>query len=184
MGKKIGEILKTLIHEETHITFDEQGKVITLLESEDLKASALRSVTIKGIEEFYFALKLDHNKYKFLGTIFKDVKHIGKACDAVIFCRVKDRNYIFLIELKSQKADYVPEKIKSTKAFLDYLGSLLSKYYQLDLKGFIQVSILFDRKANKGKPNLVEKDEEKYYHHGFKNPDNEVRIRLFIEEYS
>ncbi len=182
--EKIGEVLKDLIVEETHIVFDEQNKIITLFE-EDLKASALRSVTIKGIEKCYFALKLDHNKYKFLGTIFeKEVKNIGKACDAVIFCRIKDRNYIFLIELKSKEADYVPEKIKSTKAFLDYLSSLLSKYYKLDLAEFTQISILFDRKPNKGKPNLVEKDEEKYYHHGFKRPDNEVRITLFTGEYS
>ncbi len=178
--KTIGEVLKMLMHQETHLVFDEQRKVITLLESENLKASNLRSVTIKGIEEFYFALKLDREKHKFLGTLFNEVSNIRKACDAVIFCRIKDKKYIFLVELKSEDADHIPEKIKSTKAFLDYLNSIVSKYYQIDLHEFTRISILFDRKVNKGKPNLVEKRAEKYYHHGFNKPDDEVRILQFI----
>ncbi|TAD94779.1 MAG: hypothetical protein EAZ97_16355 [Bacteroidetes bacterium] len=180
--EKLQNALQELICENAHILFDPNTNFIKIEEEGNSKNTQLRSVEIKGFEKIYFALKLDQEGYKFLQNdkLILDAKNIKKACDAIVFGEIKQKKYIFLVELKSETADHVAEKFKSTKAFLAYLHAILDSYYQTNLEDFTKISILFDRNIVKGKPVLLDKKGEKYYHEGFKRTDNETRIRLFI----
>lgn len=178
----LSEKLSQLIHQEAHILFDEKRKVIKIEEPQNKESNELRSVIITGIQNFYFALKLDHEKHEFLGTLINNVTDIKKACDAIIFCEVNNQNYIFLVEMKSKNKEGVHEKIKSTEAFLAFLDVILKNHYKIQLiDNIIVKNILFDRKVNKGKPNKVSQKDVTFFHQGFdKQDNNEAKIRNFI----
>lgn len=179
----LSEKLSQLIHQEAHIFFDDKNKVVRIEEPQNTKSTQLRSVIIKGIQNFYFALKLDHEKHKFLGSLINDVTDIKKACDAIIFCQVNNQNYIFLVEMKSDDSEGVAEKIKSTEAFLAFLEVILQNHYKIQIIDNVKIrNILFDRKVNKGKPiGEISKKGVDFLHQGFdKQDNNEAWIRNFI----
>lgn len=188
MSKLLTDTLKTLLHEDTYIAYAD--KEITIFEEEE--DTKLKSVTIKGFDNIHFALKLDHHTRKFLGKLFNDVADIRCACDAIVFCeasvinKVPKEKYILLIELKSEDTDGVPEKIKSTKAFLIYLEAILKAYYTNVFKNFSDykiVSIVLHKKPQK--KTLISDNtlkNEHFLHQGFaKIENNETRIQPFIE---
>lgn len=188
MSKLLTDTLKSLLHEDTYISHKE--KEITIFETDaDTK---LKSVTITGFDKIHFALKLDHHTQKFLGKLFKNVAHIRCVCDAIVFCeaevmsKVPKQKYILLIELKSEDTEGVPEKIKSTKAFLTYLKAILNAYYVSafnNFKDYEIVSILLHKKPQK-KTLIAENtlQNELFLHQGFARiENNETRIQAFIE---
>jgi len=181
--EELSEKLSQLIHQDAHILFDEKNKIVKIEEPQNTDSRQLRSVIIKGIQNFYFALKLDHEKHKFLGSLINDVTDIKKACDAIIFCKVNNQNYVFLVEMKSDDSEGIIEKIRSTEAFLAFINTILRNHYKIQLIGNVHIKkILFDRKVNKGKSiNVVSKRDINFFHQGFdKQDNNEAWIRNFI----
>jgi hypothetical protein len=188
MSKLLTDTLKSLLHEDTYIPY--KDREITIFETDN--DTKLKSVTIKGFDNIHFALKLDHHTRKFLGKLFREVSDIRCACDAVVFCeaevinKVPKQKYILLIELKTEDTDGVPEKIKSTKAFLIYLEAIFKAYYTSvfnNFKDYKIVSILLHKKPQK-KTLIAENtlQNELFLHQGFaKVENNETRIQAFIE---
>lgn len=174
---RFSPILEQFIHKDAHILANHVANTITISEPQNTGRKQLHSVKITGFEKIYFALKLDHNNHPFLGDLIP--KGLWrKSVDALIFGRVNERNYIFLIELKSRTADDVVEKIRSSKAFLSFLFTIFKEHYGIDIQENVRIrSVLFDRKVIKGKPQINDKG---YYQEGFAKTDNETRIRNFI----
>lgn len=185
------QIFEDLIHEkaQTSANFHSDTKTLLLTEKpdkNDTKGSPLLSVTIENIDDVYIVMKLDETHYDFLkqdGLIKNSNKHHAhKRCDFLVFCKVKKQDYILLIELKSNKVENVPEKIKTTKAIIAFFAELLKQYYQLNIDTFTQIAILFDRKTHKttstGKAqNLLDIDII-CKHQGFDNKDKECRTYI------
>ncbi len=188
MSHKLIEALTEFIADEAQLTFNQTNNTIKIEEPENTGSKQLRSVTLKGISEFYFGLKLDHERFQFLGRLLKEGR-VRKAMDAILFCRMrkegekKAKDYVLLIELKSNDKGGIKEKIKSSKAFLGFIKVALNQYYQIDLTSFIELSILFDRKVTKrgGLPDKIALGDATYFHKGFKKQDNEVWLREFLK---
>lgn len=176
--QRFSPILEEFIHRDAHIQADQVAKTIIISEPQNTGQRQLRSVKIKGFQEIYFALKLDHEKRPFLGKLIPEGLWT-QSVDAVIFAKVNKRDYIFLIELKSNKSKKpIDGKFKSSKAFLSFLFTIFKEHYDIDIQKNVRIrSVLFDRKLNDGRPQINDKG---YYHEGFAGTDSETRIRNFI----
>jgi hypothetical protein len=181
------EIFEEIIHENSQnlSNFDKNSNSLFLKEEEDrtnTKKTQLLSVTINGIDEVYSVFKLDEKKHLFLmehGLIKKGQFH--KKCDFLVFCKIGKRNYILLIEMKSEKSDNIPEKIKSTKVIIAFLQELIQQYYYENIKEFKQVAILFDKKDTKGRAvNAYNEWEVDYKHQGFETQHAITEIGKFL----
>jgi len=155
---------------------------IKIEESED--DGSLKSVTINKFTEVYFAFKLDHRDYPFLGKLITGGIWT-RAVDAVIFGRVVDDDYIFLVELKSKaKPSESVGKFKSSRAFIAFLRTAFELHEDLPMPDNSNViSILFDAKPGSNKPSLLERDGEIFRHEGFKTSKkahHETLIHKFI----
>jgi len=190
------EALFELIEENVLIDFDEkndQNETIEIIETnhqdndyktQKSKKQKLHSVKIVGIEKIIIAFKPDDKNYHFLGGLIKDkVKHIKKACDGIIFCKIKGQNYVLLVELKSDYKDGLQDKYKAGRLFITFLNEILKSYYNIK-ENFMVINILFDTNPQKGKPmflpvpNQRNEEVEIYVQQGFqKSEGNESRIR-------
>lgn len=190
------EALFELIEENILIDFDEKNdknEVIEIKEtnhqdtnykSQKSKKQKLKSVKIVGIEEIIIAFKPDDKNYHFLGKLIKDkIKHIKKACDGIIFCKIKSQNYVLLVELKSDYKDGLQDKYKAGRLFISFLNEILKNYYNITVN-FMVINVLFDTNPQKGKPmflpvpNQRKENIEIYVQQGFqKSEGNESRIR-------
>jgi len=177
----IKKALKALICQEVRIDFDEEKKSIKIEEEQNTDSKQLRSVTIKGIDECFIAFKLDHPTNKFLGKLFNEIADLNKACDAIIFCRIKDNNYIFSIELKSNQTSEISMKFRNSQIFVGLVNGILKVHFNIE-EGFEPINILFDRKiANKAITKRKPKDVE-YFHQGLRRQDNLIQIHPFISQ--
>jgi len=181
--------LQKIIVEEVWIDFDENTKSIVLqeLDNIDKKKKTLKTVKVKGITEYYLAFKLDDPRHTFLSetnTLIAKIGDIRKAVDAVLLCRVDKFNYIFLFEMKTKRVESIPEKIKSSRAFLAFLQSILKSYEAIDISTFKMINVVFHTKVSKGKPDKVYKKGVEYLRYGFNvnqgNSKNEISIRHFL----
>lgn len=177
----IKKILQVLICEEVRIDFNEENKSIKIEEEQNIDSKQLRSVTIKGIDECFLAFKLDHPKNKFLGKLFNEVTNLNKACDAIIFCRIRDKNYIFSIELKSNETSEIATKFKNSQIFIGLINGILKIHFDFE-EEFEAINILFDRKTTTRKVTKRKPKDVEYYHQGFSKPDNFIQIHPFISQ--
>ena len=178
----IKKALQALICEEVQINFDEQNKSIKIEEEQNTDSKQLRSVTIGGIDECFIAFKLDHPTNKFLGKLFNELTDLNKACDAIIFCRIKDKNYIFSIELKSNETSDISKKFRNNQIFIGLINGILKVHFNVE-EDFTAINILFDRKISK--KNTITKRKPKdveYLHQGLKKQDNLIQIHPFISQ--
>lgn len=164
---------------------NENNKKIRSIKIEESEGDAsLKSVTINKFTEVYFAFKLDHRDYPFLGKLISN--GIWKrAVDAVIFGRVGGDDYIFLVELKSKaRLKESVGKFKSSRAFIAFLRTVFELHDNLPMPDNSNViSILFDAKPGSNKPSLLERDDEIFRHEGFKTSKkahHETFIAKFI----
>jgi len=106
---------------------------------------------------------------------------LNKACDAIIFCRIKDNNYIFSIELKSNQTSEISMKFRNSQIFVGLVNGILKVHFNIE-EGFEPINILFDRKiANKAITKRKPKDVE-YFHQGLRRQDNLIQIHPFISQ--
>lgn len=193
---KLKEIFDILIHAEAFegADFDTSSKSLMLVEKPlENNKTQLLSVTIVGIDEVYAAIKLDADRRDFLrpdglirsceGEKEENKKHHAhKKCDYIVFCRVDNTNYILLIEMKSEEAKHIPEKIKSTKAIVAYFIELINLCYNYEIEDFKQISILFDTSTNKSITEL-ERGNVRYKHQGFyKKQDGRTLMKHLIHQ--
>jgi len=179
----LSESIIDILNPITYINFNNSDDSIVVDEPNNSDNKQLKSVKIKGIQEIYAAIKFDFENISFAGRLINDGKY-KKACDAILFCKVSNKDYIFIIELKSNELDLkeVIQKFRNTKGFIEYLRVILKSYHNLeipDIESNKIISILFDRKLTR-KPTPIEKNGEKFKHQGFGCPNNEVDIRRFI----
>lgn len=192
---ELQEIFDILIHQEAFegANFDSNTKSLILTENPlENNHTQLLSVTIEGVDEVYAAIKLDADRRDFLrpdglirsceGEENQNKKHHAhKKCDYLIFCKVKTKNYVLLIEMKSSEVKQIPQKMKSTKAILAYFIELINSYYDYDeLKDFKQICILFDTNTTRGIVK-VERGNVIYKHQGFrKQQDGHTQMKHLI----
>jgi hypothetical protein len=186
---ELKDIFDILIHQEAFegANFDVNSKSLMLVEKPlENNKTQLLSVTIKGIDEVYAAIKLDTDRRDFLrpdglirsceGETDEARRHDAhKKCDYLVFCRVNTQNYVLLIEMKSDEAKHIPEKIKSSKAILAYFIELIRLCYDYELTDFKQIAILFDKNSNKSITEL-ERGNVKFKHQGFYKEQNGITL--------
>jgi hypothetical protein len=177
------ESIIEIINPITFINFNNSDDSIVVDEPKNLENKQLKSIKINGIQEVYAAIKLDLENVPFTGRLINEGKY-KKACDAILFCKVNNKDYIFIIELKSNELNLneVIQKFRNAKCFIEYLRVILKCYHNIDIPDIDNnkiISLLFDRKLTR-KPTIVDKNGEKFKHQGFGNPNNEVDIRRFI----
>ncbi len=191
---KLQDIFDVLIHEEAFegASFYAPSKSLMLIEKPlENNNTQLLSIEINGIDEVYAAIKLDADRRDFLrpnglirnceGEIEEKRKHHAhKKCDYLVFCKIGTNNYILLIEMKSEEAKHIPEKIKSTKAIVAYFIELINLYYGYELTHFKQIAILFDKSVKRYITEL-EKDNVRYKHQGFKEQNGVTVIQPFLK---
>lgn len=194
---ELQEIFDILIHQGAFegANFDSTSKSLMLTENPlENNHTQLLSVTIEGIDEVYATIKLDADRRDFLrpNGLIRSCEseetenrkhHAHKKCDYLIFCKVKTKNYVLLVEMKSSEAKHIPEKMKSTKAIFAYFVELINLYYNYDeLKDFKQICILFDTNINK-RITEIERENVKYKHQGFgKQQVGRIQMKHLIHQ--
>jgi len=135
-----------------------QNYQITLIEEDNYnKENSFTEITLQGFNDIYFAIKFD--KFPFLHgrkdsiENFEDslliAENIRKSCDYIIWAKFEEHKIILLVELKSRNNDFVSEKFKSSKAFIEYLKSLLNEFYNFSTEDYKIIAFLINDKANK-----------------------------------
>ncbi len=115
-----------------------------------------RDVEISGFD-LAFAFKLD--TFGIFSPYFsKRNIHINKGCDLSIFALIDGLVYIFLCELKSTKSSGFKYQIRNSELFINYLKSLMSEYYGVEIEKFKTRYILISTKhTNKNLTKKVHK---------------------------
>lgn len=173
--------LSEIIADEVQNTIEEGQKEITIIE-EKAELHGLHSVTLTKISQIYFAFKPDDDKYRFLNQLIKK-SELLKSVDTILFCSVRGKNYVFLIELKSSERKKLAHKYKSARVLVDFIKSALKIYFDNNSLDTFQVkSVLLDTRATK-KVTILNTKGEIYYHKGFGNRRRgETPIQVFTDE--
>jgi len=107
-------------------------------------------------EDSTFAFELDSKdircsrKHK-LSPYFEDKQGLDKGNDAIIFTTIKDKQYIFICELKDGATGYISQ-FKSSFCFVEYLKSILKTFHNFKLDDAIIKYIVFSTKATAVNP--------------------------------
>jgi len=88
------------------------------------------------------AIKCGHNTK--LSPYFEDKKGLDKGNDGIIFTTIKDKNYVFICELKDSSKGHIAQ-FKSTSCFIDYLKSILKRFYKINTDDLIFKYIVFSK---------------------------------------
>lgn len=161
------------------------NNIIIEIKEDGLEAKLEKVVLTNFIEKKVFAFKMDDKNIKSICNIFDDsVEFFNKACDAIIFAEIKNKKYIFICELKSDRPKFneYEKQFKSSNAFLDYLSSLLEHFYDIDLKEFKRKNILFMSGSSTRQTTGIKYKEKIYILKETKcnTPDETRDIREFI----
>ena len=179
--ENIKKALETLICEQVRINFDEEKKSIKIEEEQNTDSKQLRSVTIEEIDECFIAFKPDHPTHKPLGKFFNEITDLNKACDAIIFCQIRNKNYVFSIELKSSETSEISTKFKNSQVFVGLINSILNVHFDIE-EDFEAINILFDRKTTNKKITKRKPKNVEYFHKGFGKSNNSIKIHPFISQ--
>jgi hypothetical protein len=136
----------------------------------------LKKVILEGFanEVKFMAFKLGSPKLRMSQYLSKSQKKINKGCDAVIAAEISGNKYIFFCELKSDSPKGYKDQFLSSHAFVDYIDSLIRKFYELSLGKFKKIYVLFTSKKKLPKTTV--------YPGAQKRPSTWInKIPLFIE---
>lgn len=147
------------------------GSVVIKENAENAK---LRGVKIVGLEQDCLAFKLDDKNEKnsqISRYINKSQKNVNKGCDGIIATKFGEKYYILVCELKSDNPKGFEEQMKSSHAFLDYIQSLLERFFDSSISEFVRVNVLFSTKVykmpvspRKAKPQKLSRNGVEYLH--------------------
>ncbi|HAI70434.1 MAG TPA: hypothetical protein DCM38_13485 [Gammaproteobacteria bacterium] len=138
------------------INHNGQGTVILEEKGQDAK---LKKVTLRGFDAAQtFAFKLDVEGKRISDYLNPAAEKINKSCDGIIFTCFKNKEYVFICELKSGKPvkkEYL-RQFRNSHVFVKYINHLLEEFYSLNFRETVSVKyILFDKhqknKLNKTK---------------------------------
>lgn len=156
--------LKSIIQTKYEIPITPMNSINSSVIIKETKPDAkLKRVEITGFspdETYAFTLDVeerDKNKKTISKYFSSSEENINKVCDAVIFTKLNQKDYIFFCELKSEKPkakDYMIQYQNST-LFIDYIVEILNSFYlqELPIKP-TKKYILFDTKKQEVKRNL------------------------------
>ena len=170
----IYEILRQIIDEEVMITVNKEKRNVTVPETDP--GAKLKKVILEGFtnEDKFIAFKLDLPKLRLSQYLSQSQEKINKGCDAVIAAEINGNDYIFFCELKSDSPKKYEDKFLSSHAFVDYIDSLMDKFYKLPLGEFKKIYVLFTSKKRLPKTPV--------HPHAQKKSSNRINnIPLFIE---
>lgn len=146
--------LKTFIYEKAHLKNFNSGDNSFYIKENDINAECKRIDLLKfESEESFFAFALDSDKVKCgtsqkISPFFTNKKGLDKGNDALIFTKIKGKEYIFICELKDggKARDFIPQ-LKSSICFVDYLKSILKNFYNIQTNNLIIKYIVFSQVA-------------------------------------
>jgi hypothetical protein len=175
---KLSETLTKIFNPEVivdYTQFEEGNKIkyqITLIEEDNLdKKNTLSKITLIGFNEIFLAIKFDklpflHGRKDSIEKIENSLliaENIRKSCDYIVWAEFEGQKIILLIELKSKNNDEVPDKFRSSKAFIAYIKSLLQEFYNFSIENYEIIPLLLNVKANK----IIRKVDNSYFCKGF-----------------
>lgn len=149
------EILKDIIFDKAHInTFHlsrthNKNCFVIKESSRDAKCQEINLIGFEN-QATTFGFELDINGIKKISQYFANGKGLDKGNDGIIFTRLKDRNYVFICELKDGAKGHIAQ-FKSTSCFVDYLKSILKRFYGIDTSDLIFKYIVFSKYGNNTK---------------------------------
>ena len=170
----IYKILRQIINEEVIIPFDKGKRNVIVKETNP--GAKLKKVILKGFtnEDKLMAFKLGSPKLRMSQYLNQSQDKINKGCDAVIAAEINGNGYIFFCELKSDSPKKYKDQFLSSHAFVDYIDSLIGKFYELSLGKFKKIYVLFTSKKTLAKTPV--------YPGARKRPSKRIKkIPLFIE---
>ncbi|MBT9543936.1 MAG: hypothetical protein IV090_00960 [Candidatus Sericytochromatia bacterium] len=166
----IFEALQLLIADECRWDVNSQLSANKKLKiKEENPSSTIEWVQLEGFDGPVLAFKMDSAEGKISPLLNESCKDIHKGCDAVIFARLKGKNFVFICELKSGSPKGFTQQFQSTEAFLDYLNALLSRFSAFSLCDFQRERILFSTQnknpvhSKRKSPQKIEKDSMSYF---------------------
>lgn len=100
-------------------------------------------------ENTTFAFELDSKQAKCgriakISPYFENKKGLDKGNDGIIFTTLKGKKYVFICELKDGGKGHIAQ-FKSTSCFVDYLKSILKRFYNVDVSNLIFKYIVFSK---------------------------------------
>jgi hypothetical protein len=142
----IYEILRQIVDEKVIIPLNTGKRNVTVKETGP--GAKLKGVILEGFtnEDKFLAFKLDHKNLRLSQYLSQSQEKINKGCDAVIAAEINGNGYIFFCELKSDSPKKYEDQFLSSHAFVDYIDSLIKKFYKLSLGEFKKIYVLFTSK--------------------------------------
>jgi len=155
------EKLRQIINEEVIIPFNKEKRNVIIKETSP--GAKLKKVILEGFtnEDKFMAFKLDHKNLRLSQYLSQSEKKINKGCDAVIAAEINGNGYIFFCELKSDSPKGYEGQFLSSHAFVDYIDSLIGKFYELSLEKFKKIYVLFTSKKILAKPPVYPRPRKK-----------------------
>ena len=139
----IYEILRLIINEEVIIPLNKEKKKAIVKETSP--GAKLKKIVLEGFtnEDKFMAFQLGAPKLRMSQYLNQSQKKINKGCDAVIAAEINGNGYIFFCELKSDSPKKYKDQFLSSHAFVDYIDSLIRKFYEVSLEKFKKIYVLF-----------------------------------------
>ena len=142
----IYEILHQIVDERVIIPLNTGKRNVTVKEAG--QSAKLKGIILEGFtnEDKFLAFKLDHKNLRLSQYLSQSQDKINKGCDAVIAAEINGNGYIFFCELKSDSPKKYEDQFISSHAFVDYIDSLIKRFYKRSLEEFKKIYVLFTSK--------------------------------------
>ena len=154
------EKLKDIIYKKSQINTFHLSRTYNkncFILKETSKDAKCQEITLIGFENISttFGFELDTVGIKKISQYFENGKGLDKGNDGIIFTKLKDKNYVFICELKDSAKGHISQ-FRSTSSFVDYLKSILKRFYEIETNDLIFKYIVFSKygkntKNSKGK---------------------------------
>lgn len=144
--------LRNIIYNKAHLdNFNSSDNSLHIREA-DKSAKCVRIDLLKFESETQtFAFELDSKNIRYRGIhkispYFENGKGLDKGNDALIFTKIRDKNYLFICELKDggKPSDFIPQ-FKSSKCFVKYLKSILKEFYKINIDNIVIKYLVFSK---------------------------------------
>lgn len=180
-------ILKDIIYDKAHLggVYLAQHNSRLCLTIKEKNEVTCKEITLVGFEssENTFGFKLDVQNIKKISQYFENKKGLDKGNDGIIFTTISGKKYVFICELKDGSRGFIAQ-FKSTSCFIDYLKSIMKRFYGIESDDLIFKYVVFSKYGK-----AIVKTSGKYLshtHEGFDvynlpcSPQKEYNIESFI----
>lgn len=148
------DILKSIIYSKAQLKNFNSSDNSFFIKETDRLAKCKRVDLLKfESKDTFFSFELDSDKVKCgkaqkISPFFENKKGLDKGNDAIIFTTLKEKQYIFICELKDggKPRDFIPQ-FKSSKCFIDYLKSILKTFHNINIDNITIKYIVFSTVA-------------------------------------